>query len=1241
MGTSRIAQADVRSVATIVIGLRRIAIAALLLAGLICAQRSAADSLSGASSVTLTPLKETTGSIAARPGADIPLAVIKQRNGQGMAGEQVDWTVTGPGAATLSPDRATTEAQSATTDAGLANTVFHASAPGRYVVIATSQKNPGCTGDPCATFISTRFNLDVTDTAPAGGGSSSSGPSTTEVVAAVAIGAALAIAAASNNGGNNEQQPVVSPSVARTLTVVSGDGQSAAANKPLGQPLVVHAADNGANAASVAINWTASGGATLSLPRTLTDASGNATVHVLDVGPGPGPVIVTGTRSDNPGATVQFTITIVLPSLVIVSGDGQTGFTSAPVPNPLVVEALLGPSPQSNVPILWTITGGDASVTSVSNGGHTDGSGLSSAVIHFGPTPGPVSVTATRNDGSGLSQTFHLTSILIRTLSIVSGDHQSGPPNQPLPSPLVVHAVTNNNDASGVTINWSASGGATLSASSTITDGSGQSSVTVTNIGSSLGPVIVTATRADDPTATVQFTESIFAPTLTIVSGEGQSGLIGTAASATLDVELADGGGTPMVGQTVNWAVVSGSATLSSSTSTTDGSGYAPVSFTYGSTAGPIVFRATAFGGVASVDMHATAVTANSLTKISGDAQSGAPGTTLPVPLTVQIQPPAGVTVLSGVPINFTVISGSASVTVASVMTDASGQASTTVNLGLTPGPVSVLAQVSGGGPSATFTETVTGTLVAGVLTIVSGDAQVIAPNSASAPLVVLLKGNGNPLVGQTINWSTTAGTLSATSTVTDASGHASITVTPTASGPFVVTASFPGFAQFVATQISFSENTTLATIPTLTTNEVAVAVALDTACSTLQNTPNRTPQQQDLLNQCLALNSSSSVSTAAVANAIEQLPPKTAETQTATAHNATNAQFTNVAGRMSALRGGAHGASFGGLTFADPHGSLPFFDAGAAVLGVDDKPKQEVGSDFSRWGFFGSGTIGRQNGDPRAETPGYNLDVHGLTFGVDYRMNDHLVLGTALGYTRQNTNLDGGVGSLKMDGFSFSGYATWYQQNNWYLDSVLTYSNNNFDSRRAIVYTLPLPGGGATSVNQLAKASSSGDGVAGSLTFGRDFNSKQWAYGFYGKAQYSHQNFDAYQEQLNANIAGSGLGLRVSTRTETSSNTVLGGKLDYTASTSWGVMIPHAELEWQHDFHSDPSVFTAFFLDDPTNTPIVIKGDKLDANYFRLGLGMSFVLPKGRSGFILYNHSIGRSGISEDNLTLGFRMEF
>ena len=123
--------------------------------------------------------------------------------------------------------------------------------------------------------------------------------------------------------------------------------------------------------------------------------------------------------------------------------------------------------------------------------------------------------------------------------------------------------------------------------------------------------------------------------------------------------------------------------------------------------------------------------------------------------------------------------------------------------------------------------------------------------------------------------------------------------------------------------------------------------------------------------------------------------------------------------------------------------------------------------------------------------------------------------------------------------------------------------------------------------------------------------------------------------------LPGSGLGLRVDPRSTTSIASVLGAKIDYNASMSWGVMVPHAEVEWQHEYRTSPNSFTAYFIEDPTNTPILIQGDKTDSDFFRIGAGMSFVFPQGRSAFLLYNRTIGQSGISAYNFSLGFRLEF
>jgi hypothetical protein len=55
----------------------------------------------------------------------------------------------------------------------------------------------------------------------------------------------------------------------------------------------------------------------------------------------------------------------------------------------------------------------------------------------------------------------------------------------------------------------------------------------------------------------------------------------------------------------------------------------------------------------------------------------------------------------------------------------------------------------------------------------------------------------------------------------------------------------------------------------------------------------------------------------------------------------------------------------------------------------------------------------------------------------------------------------------------------------------------------------------------------------------------------------------------------------------------------------------------------------------------MVVRGDPLDTDYFRLGLGLSMVLTEGRSGFFYYEQLVGRNGMPQWNLALGLRMEF
>ncbi|MEK6689221.1 MAG: hypothetical protein AABZ01_12285 [Gemmatimonadota bacterium] len=78
-------------------------------------------------------------------------------------------------------------------------------------------------------------------------------------------------------------------------------------------------------------------------------------------------------------------------------------------------------------------------------------------------------------------------------------------------------------------------------------------------------------------------------------SGDGQSGPPGAPLPAPFRVAITQSG-VPVAGRTINWSLVTGSGSLSPSSSTTDASGIAETRLTLGSTVGGRLVQATAAG---------------------------------------------------------------------------------------------------------------------------------------------------------------------------------------------------------------------------------------------------------------------------------------------------------------------------------------------------------------------------------------------------------------------------------------------------------------------------------------------------------------------------------------------------------------------------------------------------------------------------------------------------------------------
>jgi hypothetical protein len=365
----------------------------------------------------------------------------------------------------------------------------------------------------------------------------------------------------------------------------------------------------------------------------------------------------------------------------------------------------------------------------------------------------------------------------------ISGDGQSGAAGTALASPLVVQVNSAaGSGIAGVVVNFAVTtGSATLSTQIAVTNSSGQAQVSVT-LGTTPGAVGITASATGvSPAVVFGATSTAREPAaLTVISGANQTAAAGSALTDALVVKVADQYGNPVPGVTVNFSVTAGAASLSSATAATGSDGKAQVNVTLGTTPGTVTISASVTGVSPAQTFTATATVGPPVPPsiVNGNNQSAAVANALAGPLVVKVADQYG-NPLVGVAVTFAITGGSGTLSAPSAVTNGSGQAQVTLTLGTTAGTVTVSATISGVATPAVFTETATpGPPTA--LTYVSGNNQTgVGGGTLQNPLVVKVTDQyANPIQGITVLFAVVsgAGSLTASSVLTDASGQAQVT---------------------------------------------------------------------------------------------------------------------------------------------------------------------------------------------------------------------------------------------------------------------------------------------------------------------------------------------------------------------------------------------------------------------------------------------------------------------------------
>ena len=263
-------------------------------------------------------------------------------------------------------------------------------------------------------------------------------------------------------------------------------------------------------------------------------------------------------------------------TLLIVSGYGQEGLAGTRLQSPFVVEVRdqYG-NPFSGANVVFRVTGGSLSSTRAT----TNSFGQAQTTLTLGPSAGANSVEASVA-GISPSQTFTATATAsgqqrrATTLSIVSGNNQSGESGMSLGQAFIVGVKDQSaKPLSGIRVTFRITAGRGQLSTQQVDTGSFGLARTTLTLGRSAGANSVEA-RVTGISPSQTFTATAIAPgeqqratTLSIVSGNNQSGESGMSLGQAFIVGVLDQDKRPLDGIPVTFSVTEGGGQLSSQTS--------------------------------------------------------------------------------------------------------------------------------------------------------------------------------------------------------------------------------------------------------------------------------------------------------------------------------------------------------------------------------------------------------------------------------------------------------------------------------------------------------------------------------------------------------------------------------------------------------------------------------------------------------------------------------------------------
>jgi large repetitive protein len=348
---------------------------------------------------------------------------------------------------------------------------------------------------------------------------------------------------------------------------------------------------------------------------------------------------------------------------------------------------------------------------------------------------------------------------------------------------------------------------------------------------------------------------------------------------------------------------------------------------------------------------------------------------------------------------------------------------------------------------------------------------------------------------------------------------------------------------------------------------------------------------------------------------------------QAATARRFATTQVTNISGHLEELHGAFDpcliNVNFGASVY-NPQTGMPTSPNANPAMPGGNLPPTCVGQ--GKWqipvAFWTAGSV--QFGTTSLYGSANQFTTGGLTFGVDGRINNVLVVGAAFGYGSDRTTIgtDGTVTSGR--NYDAMAYVSYQPFPGYFLDAVGGFGSLNIDNQRFSSFDSSFYSGVRAGSEWFA-----------SIIATTDFRTGAMKISPYVRTDLMSASLESYAEQGAGSTA-----LTYGGTTFNSIAAVVGLRGTYDIPTSWGLVQPTARLEFRHELDSGFNQ-SMFYTDLGSGQTYLLNLPDLAQNSVTAGVGLRARAGQNLSAEVEYRTTAGNNATFIQTITAILRWAF